>query len=115
VGKLLYDAMRRGHDDSCGEISSSHSIPSGVGVSNAACGSTSSDADAPWASPRPSPPLMLSSVPFSHSLSPFSKLASAREVVVERRWSWSSVTERDELVGRMSEVSRLPQYLAMSG
>jgi hypothetical protein len=57
------------------------------------------------------PSLMLSSVPFSHSLSPFSKLASAREVVVERRWSWSSVTERDELVGRISEVSRLPQYL----
>lgn len=58
--------------------------------------------------------LMFSSVPFSHSLSPSSKPASAREVVVERRWSWSSVTERDELVGRMSEVSRLPQYLAMS-
>lgn len=36
--------------------------------------------------------------------------ASADDVVVERRWSWSSVTESDELVGRMREVLRLPQY-----
>lgn len=58
------------------------------------------------------PSLITSSFPFNHSLSPASKDGSHREVVVERRWSWSRVTERDELVGRIREVSRLPQYLA---
>jgi len=42
------------------------------------------------------------------------KEGSAREVVVERRWSWLRVTESEELVGRMSLVSRLPQYLDRS-
>lgn len=32
-------------------------------------------------------------------------------MVVDRRWSWSSVTDSDELVGRISFVSRFPQYL----
>lgn len=32
-----------------------------------------------------------------------------RAEVRERRWSWESVTESDELVGRISVVSRLPQ------
>lgn len=32
-----------------------------------------------------------------------------RAVVRERRWSCERVTERDELVGRMRAVSRLPQ------
>ena len=32
---------------------------------------------------------------------------------MERRWSWSRVTDREELVGRMSAVSRLPQYLSL--
>lgn len=36
--------------------------------------------------------------------------ASVADEVVDRRWSWSSVTDSDELVGRMSLVSRLPQY-----
>lgn len=57
------------------------------------------------------PSLIASSLPFNQSLSPVSKDASAREVVVERRWSWSRVTERELLVGRMRRVSRLPQYL----
>lgn len=56
------------------------------------------------------PDLISSSEPFNHSRSEV-KLASARLVVVDRRWSWSSVTDRDELVGKMSAVSRLPQYL----
>lgn len=60
------------------------------------------------------PSLMGSSLPFNHSLSPVSNDSSAREVVVDLKWSWSSVTERDELVGRMSLVSRLPQYLWVS-
>lgn len=59
------------------------------------------------------PSLIASSLPFSQSLSPASKDASAREVVVERRWSWSRVTERELLVGRIRRVSRLPQYLEM--
>ena len=32
-------------------------------------------------------------------------------VVCVRRSAWSSVTERDELVGRFSFASRFPQYL----
>ena len=36
--------------------------------------------------------------------------ASARAVVIVRRWSWSSVTLRLSFVGRMSDESRLPQY-----
>ena len=54
--------------------------------------------------------LISSSTPLSQSRS-LSKDGSARDVVVDRRWSWSSVTESDELVGRMSFVSRFPQYL----
>jgi hypothetical protein len=54
--------------------------------------------------------LISSSAPLSQSRSR-SKDGSAREVVVERKWSWSSVTESEEFVGRMSFVSRLPQYL----
>lgn len=57
------------------------------------------------------PALISSSFPFNHSLSPCSNDASAREVVVDRRWSCESVTERDEFVGRMRAVSRFPQYL----
>lgn len=34
-------------------------------------------------------------------------------VVWVRRSSWERVTERDELVGRFSLVSRLPQYLPL--
>ena len=56
------------------------------------------------------PSLISSSSPFSQSLS-FWNEGSARDVVVERRWSWSRVTEREEFVGKMSFVSRLPQYL----
>lgn len=37
-------------------------------------------------------------------------LEQAAEVCV-RRSDWESVTEREELVGRLSFVSRLPQYL----
>lgn len=59
---------------------------------------------------RPSA-LTASSFPFNQSLSPFSNDSSHREVVCERRWSWSSVTESEEFVGRMRAVSRLPQYL----
>jgi hypothetical protein len=58
---------------------------------------------------RPSS-LTSSSCPLSQSRS-FSNEGSARDVVVERRWSWSSVTDSDEFVGRISLVSRLPQYL----
>jgi hypothetical protein len=60
---------------------------------------------------RRPPALISSSLPFNQSVS-FLKHGSAREVVVARRWSWSRVTESEELVGRMSSVSRLPQYLA---
>ena len=56
------------------------------------------------------PGLISSSLPFSHRVS-LMKEGSAREVVVLRRWSWSRVTESEELVGKMSLVSRLPQYL----
>ena len=61
---------------------------------------------------RRPPASMDSSVPLSHNLS-LSKEGSAREVVVERRWSWSRVTESEEFVGRMSLVSRFPQYLRL--
>ena len=61
--------------------------------------------------PNLPPSLMSSSLPLSHSRSPGAKLSSVLEVVVDRRSSWSSVTEREELVGRISAVSRLPQYL----
>lgn len=37
-------------------------------------------------------------------------LEQAAEVWV-RRSDWESVTEREEFVGRLSLVSRLPQYL----
>lgn len=57
------------------------------------------------------PSLISSSTPLSQSLS-FLNDGSAREVVVDRRWSWSRVTESDEFVGRISLVSRLPQYLS---
>jgi hypothetical protein len=59
---------------------------------------------------RRPPGLISSSLPLSHKVS-LTKEGSAREVVVDRRWSWSRVTERDELVGKISLVSRLPQYL----
>lgn len=52
----------------------------------------------------------LSSFPFSQSRS-CSKSLLARIDVVERRSSCESVTDRLELVGRMREVFRLPQYL----
>lgn len=57
------------------------------------------------------PSLISSSTPFNHSLS-FSKDGSARDVVVDRKWSWSSVTESEEFVGRISFVSLFPQYLS---
>lgn len=56
------------------------------------------------------PSLISSSCPLSHKRS-FVKVVSALEVVVDRRWSWSRVTEREELVGRISLVSLFPQYL----
>lgn len=59
---------------------------------------------------RRPPGLISSSFPLSHRVSSV-KEGSAREVVVERRWSWLRVTESEELVGKMSLVSRLPQYL----
>ena len=59
------------------------------------------------------PSLISSSMPLSQSRSLLND-GSARDVVVDRRWSWSSVTESDELVGRMSFVSRFPQYLCGS-
>ena len=43
-----------------------------------------------------------------------SKVGSQRDVVVARKWSWSSVTDREEFVGKISSVSRLPQYLTMN-
>lgn len=56
------------------------------------------------------PSLISSSFPFNHNLS-FVNDGSAREVVVDRKWSWSNVTESEEFVGKISFVSRLPQYL----
>jgi hypothetical protein len=56
------------------------------------------------------PALISSSFPFNQRVS-LVKDGSAREVVVLRRWSWSRVTDNEEFVGRMSFVSRLPQYL----
>lgn len=53
--------------------------------------------------------LISSSSPLSQSRS-LSNVLEVQDDVVDRRWSWSSVMERDELVGRMSLVSRLPQY-----
>ena len=32
---------------------------------------------------------------------------------MDRRWSWLRVIESDELVGKISLVSRLPQYLCV--
>jgi hypothetical protein len=55
-----------------------------------------------------------SSVPLSQSLS-FVNAGSARMVVVERRLSWERVTEREEFVGRISFVSRFPQYFCPVG
>lgn len=40
-----------------------------------------------------------------------SKVEEQDAVVWVRRSAWERVTERDELVGRLSEGSRLPQYL----
>ena len=57
------------------------------------------------------PGLISSSFPLSQSVS-LANDGSAREVVVARRWSWSRVTDSEELVGRMSSVSRFPQYLS---
>ena len=54
---------------------------------------------------------MTSSLPFSHNLDGPANSESQREVVVDLRWSWSSVIESDELVGSINAVSRLPQYL----
>lgn len=59
---------------------------------------------------RREPGLISTSEPLSHSLSG-PAWSNNRAVVVERRSHWSRVTERDELVGRMSASSRLPQYL----
>lgn len=53
--------------------------------------------------------LISSSSPLSQSRF-LSNVLEMQDDVVDRRWSWSSVMERDELVGRMSLVSRLPQY-----
>jgi hypothetical protein len=39
------------------------------------------------------------------------KEALQAAVVCVRKSDWESVTEREELVGRLSLVSRLPQYL----
>ena len=58
------------------------------------------------------PSLISSSTPFSHNRS-FSNDESALEVVVDRKWSWSNVIDNEEFVGRMSFVSRLPQYLVV--
>jgi len=96
----LYEAIRRGkveilgRDESLASRSERHPLSSLIQVQR-----------------RP-PSLTVSSLPFSQRRSPAGNEASARDVVVERRWSWSSVTESDELVGRMSLVSRLPQYLS---
>ena len=40
-----------------------------------------------------------------------SKVEEQEAVVWVRRSDWERVTEREELVGRLSEGSRLPQYL----
>jgi len=50
------------------------------------------------------------SLPFSVSES-WVKSGEQEAVVCVRRSSCESVTERDELVGRLSLVSRFPQYL----
>jgi hypothetical protein len=52
---------------------------------------------------------LLSSLPFNHNLSCVN-CELARMEVVERRSSWESVTESDELVGRIKGTSRFPQY-----
>lgn len=44
----------------------------------------------------------------------WSKDSEQDAVVRVRRSDWERVTERDELVGRLSLVSRLPQYLRLS-
>lgn len=56
------------------------------------------------------PGLISSSTPLSHRRS-LLKDSSALDVVVDLRLSWSRVTDKDEFVGKMSFVSRLPQYL----
>lgn len=55
------------------------------------------------------PALISSSSPLSQSLSGPDPPSRTLADVSERRWSCESVTEREELVGRMREVSRLPQ------
>lgn len=40
-----------------------------------------------------------------------SKVGEQEAVVWVRRSDWDRVTEREELVGRLREESRLPQYL----
>ena len=42
------------------------------------------------------------------------KAEEQEAVVWVRRSDWESVTEREELVGRLREGSRLPQYLEPS-
>ena len=54
------------------------------------------------------PTLISSSSPLSQRRSGPAPLTMRAEVS-ERKWSCESVTERDELVGRIKPVSRLPQ------
>ena len=48
---------------------------------------------------------------FRRSVSGLSKVEEQDAVVWVRRSDWERVTEREELVGRFREESRLPQYL----
>ena len=113
MGKLLYDAIRRGNDDSCYQdlfITPYSELTFGKEESFSSISFLQALNSLIQTHSLP-PSLIGSSFPFNHNLSPFSKDSSAREVVVDLKWSWSSVTERDELVGKISLVSRLPQYL----
>lgn len=48
---------------------------------------------------------------FKSRVSGPSKVEEQEAVVWVRRSDWERVTEREELVGRLREGSRLPQYL----
>lgn len=97
VGKLFSETMSRGKVLSLGRVE--------LALSRAARRLRSSRKHACCLAPETS-----WDSPFRIRVS-VEKVLEQAAVVWVRRSSWERVTEREELVGRLSLVSRLPQYL----
>ena len=99
VGKLFSDTMCNFHLESWGKLGSVPSISARNFLKSAKHAFVLSD-------------VKLSGFPLSQRISSLYSSDVATEVRV-RKSSWDNVTEMDELVGKLRDLSRFPQYLSV--